>query len=174
MKRGTKSLLFGVHQFIWHPITVWLAWVHLYKEIPTLEESFCILVHDWGYWGKTNMDDAEGELHPEVGAAIADRLFGAEFRDLCLFHSRHYARLQGAIPSKLCWADKVCIKFEFKWLYLLRAWSTGELYEYRACSAKAGYVPITDSHSKWYNWIYERSVKIDLSNPDIPLSNPER
>lgn len=26
MRIGTKSILFGVHQFIWHPVTVYIAW----------------------------------------------------------------------------------------------------------------------------------------------------
>ncbi|MCK5235828.1 MAG: hypothetical protein KAR06_02490, partial [Deltaproteobacteria bacterium] len=59
---GTKSLLFGVHQFIWHPITVLIAWCKLYGW-PTWPELVCIIVHDWGYWGKPNMDGPEGEKH---------------------------------------------------------------------------------------------------------------
>lgn len=62
MKTGTKSLLFGVHQFIWHPLTVLLAWIKLYGW-PAWEELVCIIIHDWGYWGKSNMD---GELDGSI------------------------------------------------------------------------------------------------------------
>ena len=75
MKTGTKSLLFGVHQFIWHPVTVLIAWIWLYKRFPSWRELICMFVHDWGYWGKTNMDDEDGEKHPELGANIALKLF---------------------------------------------------------------------------------------------------
>ena len=84
MNVGTKSLLFGVHQFIWHPVTVLIAWVSLYGR-PTWRELICIIVHDWGYWGAPNMDGEEGERHPEVGAEIALRLFGLEYYELVLY-----------------------------------------------------------------------------------------
>ena len=43
MKVGTKSLLFGVHQLLWHPLTVWLGWIKLYKKPPSFKEAVCIL-----------------------------------------------------------------------------------------------------------------------------------
>ena len=67
MKIGTKSLLFGVHQFFWHPLTVYWAWKRLYGR-PSLREFVCIFVHDWGYWRAGDMDGAIGGLHPELGA----------------------------------------------------------------------------------------------------------
>jgi hypothetical protein len=75
MKPGTKSLLFGVHQFILHPIFVALAYWHLYGFPWDPRLWLAILVHDWGYWGKPNMDGPEGEKHVELGAAIMGRLF---------------------------------------------------------------------------------------------------
>lgn len=42
--------LFG---FPWDP-RLWIAFV----------------VHDWGYWGKPDMDGEEGESHPHLGASI--------------------------------------------------------------------------------------------------------
>lgn len=71
MKVGTKSLLFGVHQFIWHPITVARAWRRLHRKWPTLAECICIFVHDWGYWGCNDMDGPEGKNHPKLGARLA-------------------------------------------------------------------------------------------------------
>jgi hypothetical protein len=141
MKTGTKSLLFGVHQFIWHPLTVYLAWCKLYGKLPNWKETICIIIHDWGYWGLDNMDDAAGQKHPEFAAKIAHVLLdpdglenyfvGSEYFYLCLYHSRHYARADNTEPSKLCWADKASIIFDPWWLYLPRAWLSGELTEYR-------------------------------------------
>ena len=91
MKIGTKSLLFGVHQFFWHPLTVYRAWKRLYGR-PNLRESICIFVHDWGYWRAGDMDGSIGGLHPEVGARIIGRLFDDAHRDLVLLHSRRYAK----------------------------------------------------------------------------------
>ena len=75
MKIGTKSILFGAHQFLLHPLFVALAWWQLYgfPWDPRLWVAF--FVHDLGYWGKPNMDGPEGEEHPLLGAAIMGRLF---------------------------------------------------------------------------------------------------
>lgn len=180
MKVGTKSLLFGVHQFLWHPFTVWLAWIALYKTLPGWRETICIVVHDWGYWGKANMDGKEGESHPELGARIAHRIldkvrlrasesvnyFGdsrwheheTTYHDLCLLHSRHYAKNTSKEPSKLCWADKLSISFEPWWLYLPRAWASGELTEYRKICANTGFVPLSASHREWFVFVRARLV----------------
>ena len=160
MTTGTKSLLFGVHQFIWHPITVLAAWVWLYKRFPTWPELICIIIHDWGYWGKERIDDEVGETHPELGAKIAGWLLGEVYHDLCLLHSRHYSKTLGKEPSALCWADKLSIAFEPWWLYLPRAWLSGELDEYRRASI--GYLAITKSHFEWFGWIQARQIKIGL------------
>lgn len=162
MTTGTKSLLFGVHQFAWHPITVLAAWVWLYKRLPTWPELICIIIHDWGYWGKEHMDDQDGETHPELGASIAGWLFGEVYHDLCLFHSRHYSKTLGREPSLLCWADKASIAFESWWLYLPRAWLSGELKEYRAESNKVGLLLIGATHRDWFKWIRDRCIKIGM------------
>ncbi len=152
MEVGTKTLLFGVHQFIWHPLTVLFAWIKLYG-CPTWEEFFCIFIHDWGYWGCSNIDGNEGERHPERAAGIALFLFGNKAECLCLFHSSNYARKRGAEPSKLCWADKYSIIYDPWWLYLPRAWLSGELREYRQKAAKSGAVPLSSSNREWYSWL---------------------
>jgi len=176
MKVGTKSLLFGVHQFLWHPFTVWIAWVWLYRRPPGFRESICILIHDWGYWGKAHMDDEEGERHPELGAKIAGRLFGEKYHNLCLFHSRHYARNAGCDPSPLCWADKLSILFEPWWLYLPRAWASGELAEYRHLAADAGFIPLSARHREWHRWIRDRLSTLgkEKRGDVVPYVNPER
>lgn len=161
MKIGTKSLLFGVHQFIWHPLTVYWAWKQLYGR-PTWKEVICIILHDWGYWGKSDMDGPEGTLHPVGGAWIAGKLLGHEYEMLCLLHSRSYANEIAQTPSKLCWADKMSIKFEPAWWYLLRARLSGELNEYRQVASKAGVVPLTASDKEWFDRVADRLVSIGL------------
>jgi hypothetical protein len=153
MKTGTKSLLFGVHQFIWHPITVYIAWIYIYKQIPSCREAICIFIHDWGYWGKPKMDDADGERHPELAATLAGKFLGIRFHDLCLYHSRHYARNKNTEPSMLCWADKLSIIFDPWWLYLPRAVASGELKEYRFIADATGFISITATHREWHAWV---------------------
>ncbi len=174
MKTGTKSLIFGVHQFLLHPLTVWIAWIWFFRKLPTWRELICIFIHDWGYWGKAHMDDTEGEKHPEFAARIADKLFGTEYRDLCLYHSRHYARKAGAQPSNLCWADKLSILCEPWWLYLPRAWASGELLEYREIAT--GFVPPCASHRAWYAWVQDHlgTLGREKQGDVVPYVNPIR
>jgi hypothetical protein len=178
MKIGTKSLLIGVHQILWHPVTVLLAWIELYG-FPNWKQCVCIFIHDWGYWGSPNMDGIEGEKHTEWAAAFADKyLDGGEgniesqevwpilnsvmpkdtYRHLCLFHSRHYSRKWSTFPSRLCWADKLSIKYDPWWFYLTRAWLSGELFEYRALHDLMG--ENFKTHREWYEWAKERAVKM--------------
>lgn len=148
---GTKSLLIGVHQFAWHPITVWMAWRWLYRKRPSWRECVCIVIHDWGYWGCANMDGVEGEKHPYFGARIAFFLFGAEYEQLCLWHSRYLAKSCGREPSKLCWADKASMIFDPQTFYLDRARLTGELSEYRHNAARRGFIPLSASDIAWHD-----------------------
>ena len=179
MNVGTKSLLIGVHQFIWHPITVLLAWIELYG-LPNWKELVCIIIHDLGYYGCSNMDGPEGEKHPEYAAYLAWKYLD-EKQDiydafsilstqipkgpvknslwyLCLFHSRHYARSKNTEPSKLCWADKLSIKYDPWWFYLPRAWLSGELFEYRKLHASMG--EDFKTHRDWYNWAAGRAIQM--------------
>jgi len=138
MKVGTRSLLFGVHQMLWHPWTVARAWRHLYGQWPGWLEWVCIFCHDLGYWGKPNMDGPEGRTHPEFGARFAFRIcrwfspeskFQTGYRawKLCIGHSINYAP-DGV--SKLYAADKCAVLFDPEWFYLLRATLSGEVWEY--------------------------------------------
>ena len=45
MKLGTKSLLFGCHQFVLHPLFVLVAWWRLYGR-PSWRMVVAIIVHD--------------------------------------------------------------------------------------------------------------------------------
>lgn len=130
MKIGLKTLLFGAHQFIYHPILVYLAWTELFGK-PDFKECICILIHDLGYWNCKTIEGIDGENHSELGAKIAYWLFGSRYRELVLYHSRTYAAKDNITPSKLCYADKYSVKFENWYFYLLRTKFTGELTEYR-------------------------------------------
>jgi hypothetical protein len=151
MKVGTKSLLFGAHQFIIHPICVFIAWKKIYKKFPDFKTSICIIFHDWGYWGLPEMDGEYGKKHPELGAKMAQTLFGHEWYQLCLYHSRHYADMDNSKPSKLCWADKLGVALEPWWLYIPKAKLTGELKEYRWNARD--FLPLDKSDKEWYIWI---------------------
>lgn len=137
MNIGTKSVLFGVHQFIWHPLTVAGAFLTVHKRLPKWWEAVGIFCHDLGYWGCTDMDGESGETHPRAGARIAAKICGVfseqaafDVYFFCLYHSSNFARLHCAKPSSLYLPDKVSILLEPKWFYLLRARLSGELDEY--------------------------------------------
>lgn len=145
MTRGTKSLLFGVHCFWFHPWCVALAWWRLFgfPWDPRLWVAF--IIHDWGYFGKKAMDDEDGESHPELGAEIMGRLFGNEWAFFCLLHSRYYAKSINAEVSKLCYADKLSVIYVPDWLYVLQGTLSGEIWEYLEISKSDTYNP--------YKWI---------------------
>lgn len=149
MKMGTKSLLYGAHTWWIHPWFVAIAWWKLYgfPIDPRLWVMF--MVHDWGYWGKPNMDGPEGEDHVRTGANIMHWLFDPnpltdedmyweEITDHfdkwgyeALLHSRYYAKKNKMRPSRLCYADKLAIILMPKWMYIPLVWLTGEWIEYR-------------------------------------------
>lgn len=158
MKRGTKSLLFGCHQFILHPLTVVLAWHHLYHRWPTWRELVCIIVHDWGYWGCEHMDQGEGAVHPYRGANVVYRLFGLEYFYLCLYHSRHMTKELGNKPvSALYYADKLSFVYTPWWLYVCIGVLTGEIFEYVHQTTAVGMITsnIHNSRNYWKSWHWE-------------------
>ena len=167
MKIGTKSILFGVHQFIWHPVTVARAFKWLYGRWPDRYEWCGIIFHDLGYWGKPNIDGKEGRLHPYKGAEMAGKAaiwvalqsghgprfaaqLGAHIQEWTLRHSRELSKQRNVEPSSLCWADKACCFFDPTPLYLLRSCASGEMYEFRVNAR--GHVPDDFSYRDWYNW----------------------
>ncbi len=167
MKTGTKSVLFGVHAFWWHPITVYLAWIQLYRRWPTFWETVAIFFHDLGYWGSSKMDDEYGELHPVRAVRLMRRIFG--WRGVLashevLYHSRFLvARWNKAMggnlePSRLCWADKLSLAFDPSWFYLFRARLSGELAEYKSNAVKTTGKEMTDS--EWFNWIRAKCIRV--------------
>jgi hypothetical protein len=158
MKVGTKSLLFGSHQFILHPLMVALGWRHCYGTFPRDWRVWVVfLVHDWGYWGLDGMDTPAGQLHPARGANIVWRLFDRRTPHLgpsppggrgtwwtfSAYHSRYYARHMGQEPSLLMRADKMATALLPRWLLWLLATLSGEGPEYVAYHTAAGY-PVRD------------------------------
>jgi len=131
---------------------------------PSWKELICIFIHDLGYWNCYDIDGIDGSKHPELGAKIARVLLGPEYAELCLYHSRSYARATGAQPSKLCYADKLSIAYEPWWFYLSRAWLSGELGEYRRRAAEEHYIPASASHRSWFEWIKEYLAGVGRKN----------
>jgi hypothetical protein len=153
MKVGTKSLLFGAHQFIFHPLTVLLAWIKLYNTLPNWKEIICIFIHDWGYWGCEKIESGKGDFHPELGAKIANFLFGKKYEILCLNHSRSYCKIIESTPSKLCWADKLCVIYLPTNLFIFFTKLSGELQEYRENSAKNGFISLDATNKEWFEYV---------------------
>ena len=136
MRVGTKSVIFGVHATLVHPFFVAYAWSRLFgfSWDPRLWVAF--LVHDLGYIGKANMEGSEGQQHVVLGGRIMGWLFGPEWRDFTLCHSRHWAERVGMKYSKLCLADKLAFVLTPAWLYLPMARLSGELGEYMRVSSE--------------------------------------
>lgn len=194
MRVGTKSVLYGAHCFFIHWLFVAIAWWKLYgfPWDPRLWVAF--FVHDLGYVGKPNMDGAEGEIHPFVGAAIMGWLFDHTTDEPCygkweaftLLHSRYLAKTLGQQPSQLCMADKLAIALTPAWLYLPMVNATGEIREYMAhakhrvvgntnVSGEELRLVTSDSQREWYagvqsycrRWAYEhRGGEVDTWTSD--------
>ena len=187
MKVGTKSVLFGAHQFLIHPWFVAYAWWKLYgiPWDPRLWVAF--FVHDLGYWGKPNMDGPEGDWHVALGAKIMGCLFDGFGKSrvgqqdhpyhvswycFCFYHSRFMAKKYNVLYSRLCVADKLSISLEPWWFYLPRVILSGEIKEYlKIVSTKHKQEPlVNETKIKWFKsvcayldeWAYEhRNIKED-------------
>lgn len=155
MRIGTKSVLFGAHQFLLHPCFVAAAWWKLYgfPWDPRLWVAFW--VHDLGYLGKPNMDGEEGELHPYWGAFLMGVLFGRKWYEFTLYHSRFLARRNAAHHSRLCVADKYAICLTPGWLYLPMVRFTGEVQEYMKMAELRQEIPLADSQEQWWADVQE-------------------
>lgn len=173
---GTKSILWGVHQFLWHPLTVLLAWRRLYKKWPSWPILIAILLHDIGYWGLPNIDGPEGKRHPFRGARWTAHLVvlltrgywlqypildargeGSFIYYFTAAHSRYAAARFGAEVSRLFYADKACILYDPKWFYLLRAKLSGEIREFKSHAICSGRLIATATDGQWYDY-YRQTV----------------
>lgn len=150
MKMGTKSFLFGAHQFLLHPLCVAWCWWRLYgfPWDPRLWLSF--FLHDIGYIGCADMDGPEGEWHPLRGAGVMRKLFGDKWGDFCLLHSRTVARAMGRPVSDLCAADKLASAVLPEALYVAMVRLTGEIREYRSAPKHIEQTGHVDQTPTWF------------------------
>lgn len=175
-------MLFGCHQFIWHPLTVILAWRKLYRSWPAWWQIIGILCHDTpGYWGCPNIDGPEGKRHPFAGALLAARLvvllrhgrwlrtipelgeWGSITYFFTLLHSRDLAaRLQLPV-SKAYACDKYSIVIDPAWFYLLRVRLSGEILEFKQHAVNAGHIPADATDREWLAF-YRNNV---VNRPEI-------
>lgn len=158
MTRGTKSLLFGAHQFLIHPIMVTISWWVLFGRLPTWREAICIVIHDVGYLGCQTMDGEDGTEHPRRGAELAGRWFGAEFEALVAGHSRHFAKVHGYDSlSPLFAADKLAVGLTPALLYLPGAILSGEVAEYipghKESRGRFGAGRTLRDKIAWFRWV---------------------
>ena len=88
-------------------------------------------------------------------------LFGEKWYWFTLLHSRFMAREYDLEVSKLCYADKLSIKYESKWFYSLRVKLSGEYLEYfelmrsyRRQSDKwlTSFKKRQNALSEWFDW----------------------
>lgn len=158
MRVGTKSLLFGSHQFILHPMGGAIAWRRLYGRWPNDWRIWlAIIAHDLGYIGSPEMDGPVGELHPMGGARLVARLAGGRnlysyhwWYEFTAGHSRSYARLVfGGKTSPLMRADKLATALYPRPLYALLCWLSGEWREYLHRWRAAGTYPGQPDDGVW-------------------------
>jgi hypothetical protein len=139
------------------------------------------------------MDGWEGERHVLVGAEFMSRLFDWKYRpfssisrdddpgswwNLCLLHSRYWAKARRLAPSRLCYADKLAFVLTPAWLYVPLVWLTGEWREYAAAHEHEVHANST-SLLDWYRpsvdyvrrWVEEhKEGKVDTWTKTKPQS----
>jgi hypothetical protein len=173
MRIGTRSLLYGAHAFWLHPWFVAWGWYRLYgaRQLRDPRLWLAFIVHDWGYWGKPNMDGPEGESHPELGAKILWRLTGDPYwSGMCAYHSRFWARKTGACPSPLCYADKMACVLTPAWLYVPMARASGEIWEYMEHATLGRYSNQVVDFRTPYEWLeYAKSVMVKFVVQELGL-----
>lgn len=167
MRIGTKTLLFGIHQFLLHPIFLLIAWKRLYGWPRDFRIIVAMIVHDWGYWRCRDLDGPEGQRHPELGARIMTWLFGPEWGAWTRRHSKTYAKLENAEVSALWRADKLASAIYPTWLYIGLSSMTGEIDGYMelGSSASVGREKIAKGQRwdkyVWYAW-WSRQIALKV------------
>ena len=165
MRVGTKSILFGVHQFLIHPYFVVKAWRIIYHRGPSLNEFRAIVTHDLGYWGSPNMDGEEGEKHPQIAAnwwLKKGTYIGDFVAKEILGHSRFYAAHEGIGLSNLFRADKLSYALYPRWLYLLLGNLSGEIHEYMRQARNGKYRKHSRNGTSQVSWLVEMQAHIAL------------
>lgn len=157
MTTGTKSILFGTHQFFIHPFFVLLGWIKFFKEIPPFKVWVAIFIHDWGYWGTEKIISKEGAEHSERSAWIIERWYYAnmdhkeiyvgypdweklyydkrkdkywQMYNFIKYHGENFAEKDNHPLSPLYFADKLGAVMTPIWLNSILCVLSGESKEY--------------------------------------------
>lgn len=128
MKTAPRSYLAGMHNPVIHSATVVVGWIKIFRKLPSVREFVCILVHDIGYLQQASLDGPDNK-HPELGAYMC-RVFGEQYFELCIAHSRDYAKKFGLPLSALGYADKYSVLVYPDWVFNLLIHLGGEAEEY--------------------------------------------
>jgi len=151
-----------------HPWNVGYTWRKVYGSWPNLYEWCSVIAHDAAYFDCPDIDGAYGKSHPFDGARLAQSLAigiawiaGEDRREqirrgshayfLALLHSRSIATRLKEEPSKLCAPDKLCVLYEYRWFYLLRARLSGEIVEFKARAVQAGHIQPGATDGEWFD-----------------------
>lgn len=164
MKIGTRSLLFGCHQVLLHPLFVLAAWIRLYG-LPGPSALLAIIVHDWGYLGCSDMDGPSGGDHP-FRVADALHLLGLDKAAVLVGrHSRFACRIAACTaPSRLMYADKLGTALMPAWLWGLLAKMTGEYQEYTNGLGRELHGLMTSTEFMWrYRGVVRRLLQEERS-----------
>lgn len=172
MRIGTKTLLFGGHQVLLHPLLVVMAWRRLYHCWPSWKEMVCIAIHDWGYWGKPDIDGEQGERHPMWAAKQVGKWWGHAYFLLVAYHSRFLARQDGQELSRLCMPDKYGVALMPAWLWALLVWLSAEHEEYRHNEKYILWLQPGDSLRGWFR-NYRQLCQLWIDTGD-PWRTPDR
>lgn len=122
---GSKSLLYGCHQFLIHPLIVAFCYWKLYGFPWNPQLWLCFFLHDVGYLGCVDMDGKYGRYHPGAGMKILKGLGLYHAAYFCVLHSRFIAEKLHSNVSRLGIADKLAVVYTPVWMY-----SSAELDEY--------------------------------------------
>ena len=128
MRLTWRSYIIGMHNPTIHGLAIVKAWIKLYYKLPSPKEAFCIVFHDIGYLWQNKIDGPE-DKHPEFGARLCG-LMGKSYFEMCICHSRVYAKKYTLDLSKLGYADKASLLMLPNWLFKNMIWIGGEASEY--------------------------------------------
>ncbi len=153
MRIGSKTLLWGTHQFVLHPAVMLIAFLKIHRRFPSMAEFLAIWVHDWGYWGLSGLDIDGGENHPYVGARIMERFYGIQGRNLVLGHSATTCRKEGIEKSTLYLPDKYYFILLPPRVHWLLAILSGEHEEYKLGLSE------NNRHIGFNPWLFRDNLK---------------
>lgn len=105
----------------------------------------------------------KGNGTQNFGAKIMGYLFGVEWYEFMLLHSRTYAKGLNRPVSRLCAADKLATALTPSWIYYPLVVITGEIQEYKPMAEEYLGRPMTPWG--WQSWMrrYMRQVAFRLA-----------